>query len=76
MPVEYVRSGASMNGSMPAKAMISSTRARMYARERPEQRAVEEDVLAAGELRLESRPELHHRRHRSAASWPRRPTAR
>src|SRR5215212_1614784 len=35
MPVEYVRSGASMKSAMPEKSMISSSQRRMNARERP-----------------------------------------
>jgi hypothetical protein len=67
MPVEYVRSGASMK-SFQAGEGDDLVEVRLHLRVRAaEERAVEEDVLAAGELGFEAGAELEERRHRAAA---------
>ena len=62
MPDEYVFTGASMKSSSSANATISSKRAAISRFDEPEHHAVDEDVLAAGDLGMKAGAELDQRR--------------
>ena len=57
IPLEYRFTGVSRNFSTPEKSTISSNLRRSRAAH-PEDRAVQEHVLAPGQLRMEAGPDL------------------
>ena len=61
IPLEYVRTGRSIACSTSANATISSNRSRISDRLQPLDRAVQEDVLATGEVGMEPCSELEQR---------------
>ena len=65
MPDEKFFSFWSMKRSSPANATISSKRSAKLATGQPEERPVDPDVVARGELGVEPDPELDERRESS-----------
>ena len=68
MPLEYRLTGVSMNCSTPANSTISSNLRCDLPPLHPEHGAVEEDVLAAGELGVEAGPDLEQAARRDRGS--------